>query len=76
MMFTFDIFIAVFGQRYHVRTSATSEGKAVTNAIYRLGQRAFPGKSKAQMRLDIMANNPVISFELPDGWDFNKIIKL
>lgn len=71
--FTFDVYIAVFGLRYHVRTQAESQGKAVTNAIYRLGQHAFPGKSKAQMRLEIMANNPVIVFELPEGWDWKKL---
>jgi len=70
---SYDVYIAVYGLRYHVQTVATSEKEAEKNAIYRLGEALFPGKSKAARLLDIKANKPMIHYRRPENWDVRTI---
>lgn len=70
---TFDVYMSVYGLRYHVKTIVSSEKEATKNALYRLGYALFPGKSPAFQLLEIRSNNPVIHFVKPNDWDIQTI---
>lgn len=70
---TFDVYVAVFGLRFHVQTTAASEKEAERNAIHRLGAILFRGKSAASYTLEIKSFNPVFHTRRPDDWDIKTI---
>jgi hypothetical protein len=71
---TYNVYVAVYGLRYHIQTTAKSEKEATKNAVYRLSNALFPGKSKASGLIDIRSNNPIFHYRRPENWD-EKTIK-